>query len=283
MTIFSIRDGIEEVNPFSFSILVLAGTSLAFADPVIVAHRGASAKAPENTMAAFREAWKQGADAIEGDFRLTKDGKIVTMHDASTKRTTGRDFVVAETDWASLKALEAGSWKGEGWRGEKIPLLSEVLAAIPKGKGIFLEVKCGPEIVPALFETIAQSKVSLKQVTIISFNKELIRAVKKREPRMTANWLIGFKKGKDGNYSPDIKTVIETLQDVGADGLGAQAVGELARDLGAELRKHGLGYHVWTVDAADLGRQFIDAGVQSVTTNMPAMMRSELGVDQRSE
>ena len=271
------------MKPLSFLISALLAISSTQAETLIVAHRGASAKAPENTLAAFQEAWHQGADAIEGDFRLTKDGKIVTMHDATTKRTTGRNLVVADTDWATLKTLEAGSWKGKNWHGEKIPLLSDVLAAMPKGKEIFIEVKCGPEIVPALFKTIARSKVALAQVTVIAFNKEVIRAVKKREPKITANWLSGFKKSKKGTYTPDLDTVISTLQEVGADGLGAQAFGELAHDLGAKLRQHDLGYHAWTIDSADMGRSFVAAGVQSVTTNKPAKMRSYLATEKASK
>ncbi|MDB4458385.1 glycerophosphodiester phosphodiesterase [Akkermansiaceae bacterium] len=270
------------MKPLYLLPLAFLSVSLMQADPLIVAHRGASADAPENTLAAFQKAWNQGADAIEGDFRLTKDGQIVTMHDASTKRTTGRKFVVAETDWATLKDLEAGSWKEKKWAGEKIPLLSEVLAAMPKGKGIFIEVKCGPEIVPVLFETIASSKVALEQVTVIAFDKEVIRAVKKREPKVTANWLSGFKKGKKGAYAPDLDSVIRILKDVGADGLGAQAVGKLAEDLGAELRKHDLGYHAWTIDSAEVGLQFVEAGVQSVTTNVPRKMRDYLAVKKAS-
>jgi glycerophosphoryl diester phosphodiesterase len=271
------------VKSLSLSILALLALSSAQADTLIVAHRGASAEAPENTLAAFQEAWSQGADAIEGDFRLTKDGKIITMHDDTTKRTTGRNLVVADTDWATLKTLEAGSWKGKSWVGEKIPLLSEVLAAMPKGKGIFIEVKCGPEIVPALFKTIARSKVALKQITIISFDKEVIRAVKKREPKITANWLSGFKENKKGSYSPDLDSVVRTLLEIGANGLGAQAVGELAKDLGTALRKHDLGYHAWTIDTADMGRSFVAAGVHSVTTNKPAKMRSYLAIEKASK
>jgi len=77
-------------------------------ETLIVAHRGASADAPENTLAAFQEAWRQGADAIEGDFWLTKDGRIVTLHDATTKRTAIKEFIVAETDWTTLKDLDVG-------------------------------------------------------------------------------------------------------------------------------------------------------------------------------
>jgi len=263
----------ESILVLFFVILALPFVSAA---TLIVAHRGASAHAPENTMAAFQEAWRRGADAIEGDFRLTKDGRIVTMHDATTKRTTDRNLTVAETDWATLRKLDAGSWKGEKWRGEKIPLLSEVLAAMPEGKGIFIEVKCGTEIVPRLFEALAQAKVALGRVTIISFDKEVIRAVKQREPRLRANWLTGFKKAKDGKYQPDLDSIMETLQEIGADGLGAQAVDELAGELGVRLRGIQKEYHVWTIDQGGLARRYVAAGAHSVTTNKPGEMRGFL-------
>jgi glycerophosphoryl diester phosphodiesterase len=257
------------------------GISSCWGEPLIVAHRGASADAPENTMAAFTEAWRQGADAIEGDFWLTKDGRIVTIHDGTTKRTAAKDLNIAKKDWADLKDLDVGSWKGPQWSNEKIPLLSKVLDSIPDGKGIFIEVKCGPEIVPRLFEVLAQSKTTLDQITVISFNKDVIRAVKKREPRITANWLSGFKKGKDGSYSPSLDSAIATLKDIGADGLGAQAAPDLAIELGDRLRHANLGYHVWTVDDAKTGQQYAAAGVQSVTTNKPKQMRSFLATPEK--
>jgi glycerophosphoryl diester phosphodiesterase len=271
------KDRTMKLLPLLFTgIIGIIGMSPCWSVPLIVAHRGASADAPENTMAAFNEAWRQGADAIEGDFWLTKDGRIVTIHDATTKRTSTKDFKVTQTDWADLKDLDVGSWKGSQWSSEKMPLLSEVLASIPSGKSIFIEVKCGPEIVPRLFEVLAQSKTALAQITIISFNKEVIRALKKRDARITANWLTSFKKEEDGTYTPDLDTTIATLQEIGADGLGAQAVPALAKDLGTRLRQAHLGYHLWTIDDAKTARQFVAAGAQSVTTNKPTLMRAFL-------
>jgi len=97
---------------------VTLAVTLAAAEPVeIVAHRGASWDAPENTVAAWRLAWEQGADAAELDTYLTKDGKMVVLHDGSTQRTTGVDLRVAETTLAELRALDAGKWKGEQFAG----------------------------------------------------------------------------------------------------------------------------------------------------------------------
>ena len=100
----------------------------------IIAHRGASFDAPENTLAAFRLAWEQGADGIEGDFMLTADGQIVCFHDLDTQRVAGEMRVVKESTLAELQALDVGRWKGDRWRGERIASLDDVLAVIPQGK-----------------------------------------------------------------------------------------------------------------------------------------------------
>ena len=118
--------------------------------PMIVAHRGASKQAPENTIPAFKLAWEQGTDAIEGDFQLTKDGAIVCIHDKDTKRVAGVKKIVEDTTLEELRKLDVGAWFGENWRGTVIPLISEVLAAIPDGKKIYIEIKSGPEILPKL-------------------------------------------------------------------------------------------------------------------------------------
>src|SRR6478752_5983209 len=115
----------------------------------IVGHRGASYDAPENTVASVKLAWEQKADAAEFDVYRTKDGKIVVIHDKDTKRTAGGvNKVVAESTLAELRALDVGKWKGEKYAGERIPTLAEVLATVPAGKKVFIEVKPGPEVVP---------------------------------------------------------------------------------------------------------------------------------------
>ena len=89
----------------------------------IIAHRGASYDAPENTVAAFKLGWKQNADAVELDIWLSKDGKIVCLHDDNTKRTAGVDKAVADQTLAELRMLDAGSLKGTKWKGEKLWLV----------------------------------------------------------------------------------------------------------------------------------------------------------------
>ena len=116
----------------------------------IVAHRGASFDAPENTVASAKLGWNQDADAVEIDIYLSKDGRIVVLHDPDTKRTTGVVGKAAEMSSSDLRALDAGSWKGTAWKDEKIPFLEEIIATVPAGRRLFIEIRCGPEILPEL-------------------------------------------------------------------------------------------------------------------------------------
>src|SRR3954468_15593010 len=117
---------------------------------VIIAHRGASRDAPENTLAAVRLAWAQHADAVEIDVHLTRDGRLAVIHDPDTQRTTGVPRIVAQSTFAELSELDAGAWKNARFAGEKIPALEDVLAVVPDGKRLFVEIKGGPEVVPEL-------------------------------------------------------------------------------------------------------------------------------------
>src|SRR3954470_5431765 len=113
------------------------------------AHRGESHDAPENTMAAYRLAWER-TDAAELDVHLTKDGKLILSHDADTARCTGgaHKLVIKDTTADELRKLDVGSWKDPKYAGEKMPLLEEIVATIPEGKRLFIEVKIGPEAIP---------------------------------------------------------------------------------------------------------------------------------------
>src|SRR5690606_38835440 len=97
--------------------------------------------APENTLAAFNLAWERGVPAIELDVHLSADDRLIVIHDATTKRTTGVDLAVKDSTLDQLRALDAGSWKGEQWAGEPMPTLEEALATIPEGARCLIEVK----------------------------------------------------------------------------------------------------------------------------------------------
>lgn len=274
--------------------LLLFGVLVVFVSPVsaqrIVAHRGASHDAPENTMAAFDLAWQQQSDAIEGDFYLSSDGEIVAIHDKTTERTTGVDLPVKATSWARLQTLDAGLWKAPAYRGERIPRIEDVVAGIPDGKTFVLEIKDGPELVPVLAEKI-QSQPKFRalipdRLMIIAFNADVIAACREQIPEAKAVWLTSFKVDLlAGRVTPTIDSILETLQRIDAHGLDCKASdhinGEFVRRLREARPARPYEFHVWTVDDPQLGRMFRDLGVDSITTNRPQFLRRELGLQKQ--
>src|SRR5262245_6414264 len=160
--------------PRAAATLVLMALSLPAlaAEPrvEIIAHRGASHDAPENTVAAIKLAWEQNADGSEFDVYLSKGGRVVVIHDKDTQRTAGVKKLVADCTLAELRALDVGKWKDPKYAGEKIPTLEEMLATVPAGKKVFVEVKCGPEIVPGMIRVLKASRLKPEQTPVISFN-----------------------------------------------------------------------------------------------------------------
>ena len=259
-----------------FLILTLVAASFlsASAAPLVVAHRGASHDAPENTLPAFNLAWSQGADAIEGDFHLSSDGKILCIHDRNTQRVAGKKLVVKNTPMAELQGLDVGGWKGEKWKGTTASSLSDVLACVPKGKRIFIEVKSGPAIVPAMIKDIKASGLADEQVTIIAFDPKVIEQLKKLNPVYQAYWLTSFKN--KGNLTPGTDTILKTLKRIKADGVSTAADRRITSDFINTVKQAGYSYHVWTINKLTDAKHFEKLGVDSITTNRPAYIRSAL-------
>ena len=142
--------------------------------PQIVAHRGASSQAPENTQSAIELAWQQAADAVEIDVRLTRDRQIVAIHDADTNRTSDRALVVAETDYDALSRIDVGSWKEAAYRGERVPQLCEILSSLPEAKKLLIELKCGEEILDPLCRVLTRCEDRQDRLVIIGFDASLV-------------------------------------------------------------------------------------------------------------
>src|ERR1041384_629485 len=194
----------------------------------IIGHRGASYDAPENTLASFKLGWEQHADAVELDIWLTKDGKIAVMHDGNTKRTAGVDKDLGEQTLAELRTPDAGSWKDPRWKGEKIPTLDEVLAAIPQGRKLVIEIKCGPEILPELERVVTASKRKPSELVIISFKYDSVAEAKKRFPEIPAFLLVSFKQNKITRaWSPTIEELIGKAKAAKIEGINVSFKGPL--------------------------------------------------------
>ena len=246
---------------------------------LITAHRGASHDAPENTLAAFRVAWEQAADAIEGDFRLSSDGQIVCVHDADTKRVAGVNHVVATTPLAELRTLDAGRWKDARFEGERLPTFAEVLAAVPPGKRFFIELKTGPEIVPPLVGELTGWRGDPKLLTIIAFDADTIAACKRALPAIRAHWLTSFKQDEaTGDWRPSAERIASTVKECGADGVGMHGQRKVIDEGFVEQLTAGgvREFHVWTVDSPEDALVFRKLGAMGITTNRPAFIRAAL-------
>lgn len=243
----------------------------------IIAHRGASKDAPENTLAAAMLAWKQGADGLEGDFHLTRDGAIVCINDATTLRTTGVEGKIADMTLDELKRLDAGIHKGSKWRGERIPTMNEWLDTVPSdGRRVFIDVKSGPDIVEPMKFCIADSGLKPEQVVFISFSDEVIKTVKEQLPDYKALLIVQFRQDKQtGEHRPNAEEILRRLRDCKADGLDSQAKREaVTPDFASAIRSAGFELHCWTIDKTEDVGYFVDLGFQSVTTNRPGLLRT---------
>ena len=255
-------------------VLFVALTIPCSAAVEIIAHRGASHDAPENTLAAMKLAWEQGADAIEVDLHLSKDGEIVVMHDADAKRTGGLSEKIANLTMQKLAQLDVGAWMNPRFAGERIPSLESILRTVGAGKRVFIEIKCGPEILPRLKEVLAQAKLPAERAVIIGFGLETMARAKAMFPDLKVFFLHGVKKNQP---IPPIEQLVEKARAAKLDGLNLHHQFPVSPAFAGKVREAGLQLYVWTVDDPIIARRWIDAGVAGVTTNRPAWLREQLG------
>jgi glycerophosphoryl diester phosphodiesterase len=243
----------------------------------IIAHRGFSARAPENTLAALKLGWKSKADACELDIHLTADNGIAVIHDRDTKRTTGQKLSVAKTKLADLMALDAGSWKDRSFSEERIPSLEQALAILPKAKQkLFIEIKCGPEIVPALQSQLEPIKKRAEQLAIITFKKESAAAAKKAMPWVQVYRLSGAKTSKKEPI--DLTALIQEAKADQLDGLDLGLDWAWTPDLVAQIRAAGLKVYAYTINKSEDVRRLAQLGIDGITTDDPVMARGALAL-----
>ena len=252
---------------YLFSVLLIALSCFAVkAQPTIIAHRGSSFTAPENTVASAKLAWEQNADAVECDIYLSKDNRIMVMHDGTTKRTTGETYKFPETNSDVLRNLDAGSRKDQKYKGEKIPFLEEIIATAPKGKKIVIEIKCGPEVFPVLKEVVSKCKKK-KQLIFIAFDWQNILIAKKMFPKNACYWLSSSAADVQAKLPEVAKNRLEGVN------LNNKIIDEKtvkkAKDLGLEVL-------AWTIDDPQEAKRLVQLGVTAITTNRPDLIRESL-------
>jgi glycerophosphoryl diester phosphodiesterase len=242
----------------------------------IIAHRGASHQFPENTLSAFNAGYAQGADACELDIHLTRDHKIVVMHDSDTLRTGGVKHRLAQEKWSVLKRVnvsEWGKWKGRGYT-DTVPLLKDVLRWIPEGKRLFIEIKPGPELLPELKTVLSASRRKPEQLALIGFDFETMRAAKKDFPEIPVYWLAAPNRKNPG--TPTAQELVDKVRGAGLDGLDLAQQFPIDPTFVETVHRAGLKLFTWTVDDPNVARAQAKAGVDGITTNRPQWLREQL-------
>ncbi len=240
--------------------------------PIIFAHRGASTHAPENTLASFRLALSQGADAVELDVRLSADGQVVVMHDPTVDRTTNGHGRVAQLTLTELRLLDAGSFFSEKYRGEKIPLLEEVFEAVGRKMFINVELKNSAATCDQLIEKVCAlvKKQGLeKRVILSSFLVSNLKKAKRLLPEVPRGLLVagGWKGAWTRSFGfsfGDYAALHPYLADV-----TKQQIVRIHR-----LRRR---VHVWTVNKAEDIVRLTNWGVDGILTDDPQVALRALG------
>lgn len=232
----------------------------------IIAHRGASHTAPENTMAAVNLAWKKDTDIVEIDVYLSADNRVMVIHDETTGRTGDKDLNVNKSTSEKLRKVDVGSFKGEKYAGEKIPFLKEVIASVPEGKRLFIEIKGTGEAIPYI-KDIIETSGKKDQMVIIGFNLKTVTDSKKAMPEIPVYWV------QSTPYTTDI---IKTAKEHGLDGVDVKYSG-LTKEFVKACRKAGMGLYVWTVDEKAAIKKMVKMGVDGITTNRVDLVKAVLG------
>lgn len=199
------------------------------------------------------------------------------MHDETAARTTGAPLKIADTPLKELLCLDAGSWKGSAWQGATIPVLDELLAAIPCNSWFFIEIKSGPEIIAPLEKVLRLSGCSPDRIRLLSFSAPLLRELKQQLPDWRSCWLSDYRYNLRSNaWRPSRAELLDTLLGSGADGLASADSAFLDPDLVETLRGRGMEIHVWTVDRTSAAQRLCALGVDSIMTNRPGWLRQRL-------
>ncbi|MGB7347747.1 MAG: glycerophosphodiester phosphodiesterase family protein [Pirellulaceae bacterium] len=230
-----------------------------------VAHRGFSAVAPENTLAAIQEAIDAGASGCEFDVYGCKGGTVVLMHDKTVDRTSNGTGKITELSLNELSKLDAGSWKDAKYAGEKIPTLRDALLLL-RGTGCQSVIEIKMEgISNQVVDTVRELKME-NEVAVIAFSKNVVREIRTLAPGITCAWL--SSESLQGTIDQRADWIAEQASQCGAK-LVDLNYKMLSPELIQELKRRGLAVWTWTVDEPAVMKALKRWGIDSITTNRP--------------
>lgn len=240
-------------------------------DFTVIAHRGASAYFPENTLVAFQGAMDLGADMIELDVQCTSDGAVVVFHDEKISRCTDGRGRIADYTLARLQKLDAGSWFAQEFRGEKIPTLADVLDLCRNKIAVNIEIKT-EAVTDAASGGIEEQCLQIVQsagmeghVVYSSFDPRALRHL--RQIDSAAPIAVLYERGHFGSKRPS-----QILQQLGANAFNC-SVKELNKTRLDDLRAHAVPFNVYTVNDEDNMKKMLEQKARGIFTNYPDILR----------
>ena len=239
----------------------------------LIAHRGASADAPESTRAAIVRAIAAGADMVELDVQLTRDGRLVVFHDERLERTTNGGGVVARWRYRELSRLDCGAWFSPRFAGERVLLASQALRLVPPPHQVNLELKRTPRpalLIQQLIRCLRWTR-SARRVLVSSFDTALLARLRAQRPRQAMAVLCRRRPGQALRKARALRCAALHPH-----------VSLVEPSLVRRAHTAGLRVHVWTVDGLEDARRLIRMGVDGMVTNVPRRLRAVCGAPQQT-
>jgi len=232
--------------------------------PLVIGHRGAAGVAPENTLASFALALAQGAGGLELDVHLSRDGELIVCHDATLDRTTTGSGYICELTLEEIRRFDAGLWFHESFRGERVPVLAEVLDLAPPGVLLNVEVKDAYEgkIVEPLLQLLHR-RGRLDDVVFSSFDHKCVRELKRLAPAAKIGLLYAANLADHAGYAAQLGVAVHSLHP------NYKLFGQ---EDAATAAAAGLRVYPYTVNHVEELRKMIRFGVAGIITDFPARL-----------
>lgn len=230
----------------------------------LIAHRGASAHAPENTLGAFKLALEMGAKAVELDVHQTRDHELVVIHDESLKRTGGWKAEIRKLSMEDLAPIDVGSWFHKRFATERVPRLEEAWDLIGPSTELHLEIKAGSKLYPGIEERVVdliQRRKAWARTLVSSFDHAALYLVRSLDARVRIGYLLGLTP---------MRTAWREMKELKAESLNCSARQIDARRV-RECRQRGLRVLVYTVNTQKEATRLAKLGVDGIFTNFPEL------------
>lgn len=280
--------GLRKMKFFNIALLFFLTAAAVAGDivmPVLYGHRGDQEMGLQNTMSAFRGAWQNNCRGVELDVRQTKDGKLICFHDADFSKLAGDKRKVANLTYDEIKKIDISCFKHPMFKDEHPPLLEEVFAEMPKGFNLHIEVKANSvdgDFPQRLRELMQKYRVDSEQITVVSFDEDVLRNLNRKTPGIQNMWIVGLRccrnlgMGKGDDITKVEDKLIAKLKDIGCTGVSFAAGDsriKFDRRFTDKLKKSGLQYSFWLVNDLWQLRRLAEYGAETVLSDRPVSLQ----------